>query len=195
MSVQALKIGDFVDFIEPRKESLPSLEPKRWYVLRVQPMMELTATTNLVARQWRAYNPEIFKRGLVRGKMAEQRLPMFPGYIFIKLTEGQDDFGAPKKIRGVSGFLEFEPDDPAYLPDEIMPRIWAKEAAAKAHYYFEISPKSFKVGDPVTLPHSALPDELALIDELDNSGRVTLLMKMLGGVRKVRSHINQLAPV
>lgn len=193
------KKGEIVGYVERRVEARTTVEPKRWYVLKTLPNMEVTAAAGLIARDWRAYNPEIFKRDLRGGKVIERRVPMFPSYIFIKLTEGEDDFGAMRKIRGVVDFLAFADEEgeehPAVLPEFVMPRIWAKEAMQKAYYYEETGPKPYKAGDVVRLPESAVPDQMALIEDLDDAGRVTVLMNFLGSVRRVRTRLSKLAPV
>lgn len=164
---------------------------KPWFILLTEPNREVTATAGLIARRMQAYGPTVFKRVPSTRRVAEgqrkmlieKQRPMFPGYIFVHLEQGSDDFGKPLKVAGVRDYLRFE-GLPCSLPDALIRAIADREAAEYATYQESIGPKRrrapFDVGAAVRVTDGPFADFIAQIEALDDKGRVTLLLSIFG---------------
>lgn len=184
----------------------------RWFILLTEPQREQTATAGLVARRFESFSPSIYKAvalrdregrhlkdefGKKRWKKAEE--PMFRGYGLIRFARGAERFEDARKVPGVRGFMRAagSPDN-ATLPGAVVDAIRREEAFQLGAY--ELAQKTgsdklkipFVAGGPARIDGGPYDDWTGKMAKLSKSGRVTLLLSMLGGEVRVEVDGSQL---
>ena len=115
----------------PLWHPVPNSEP-RWYAACTQPRHEKTVAKFLAAKHIESYLPLHRKVCSWNGRRAEVDLPLFPGYVFVKLPLEQ-------RIKvlespSVRSFVSFS-GKPAALPDEEIEALKASLALRCAEPY------------------------------------------------------------
>lgn len=187
---------------------------RRWYVLAIAPNQERAVVKflspsdadiaqadkcwpmlgkHLRERRCAIYVPmmrEKRTRGIMRRKIVVEK-PMFPGYGFVQL-DWEADGGRIVWLRGAPGVLDFvrQGDCYAMLDDPIIERIRSAEVAAQVP---RGKASIFANGEKVTIetgPFAGLP---AMIDRLDETERVGLLVSLFGRAARVSVEYDAIA--
>lgn len=191
----ALKIGDFVDFIEPDAGavSVPR-EPSRWFLVRVHPLTERRVHAKLTERGVSCYVPLIPRRVVVARAFAWQKpivrrvqVPLFPGLVFVP----DFDVDIPRLrllAAGVVGLLHLE-ERPASLRAQDVADIRAIEAR------LSVPLSSLKRGDLVRIRDgSPFAMWTGRIDRLDDKGRLRVLIDAIKREVAVELSSHQVEP-
>jgi transcriptional antiterminator RfaH len=161
-----------------------------WAVVNAQPHKEHIATENLQRQEFVAYCPLIRRRTRHARRVMDVLRPLFPGYLFVKISPDQERWRPILSTFGVRSVVRCG-DGPSLLADDFVEAIRAREidgAVARP-----ASP--YQVGQEVRMNGGALDGLVGTIIELQERERLTVLMQMLGGAVKVRVHEEQLSPV
>ncbi len=194
----------------------------RWYVLLTEPSNEFKATRHLDRLGFDPFMPTEIRQTQytvrtmfgVQRRMRSIERPIFPGYIFLPLpdfgyaTHQRFDIGREAKQYGTSKYFGKIYDVPGVRPNghcflkvggrhvtidpadiEIMRNV---EAALKN----PILPGCpFRVGDKVKMADGPLCELVAVISKLDETGRIELLMDILGRKSKLFVNARQIRAV
>lgn len=93
-----------------------------WYVVRCKPREDARALEHLGNQGFEAFSPRcavIRRTGTVRRKVIE---PLFPGYVFVRLSPTRHDWSVLRSTRGVQYLVRFglrAPSMPAALIDDL----------------------------------------------------------------------------
>ena len=79
---------------------------EQWYLLRCKPREDARAEGELLNQNFTVFRPVIARKKLVRHKKKTVIESLFPGYIFINLSDS-DDWSTIRYTRGVIGFVRF----------------------------------------------------------------------------------------
>ena len=79
---------------------------EQWYLLRCKPCEDARAEGELLNQNFIVFRPVIAREKLVRRKKKTVMESLFPGYIFINLSDN-DDWSTIQYTRGVIGFVRF----------------------------------------------------------------------------------------
>ena len=72
------------------EEELPTeLEGRTWWVLQTRPRQEKSLARDLLDRQVGFYLPLLERSNVIRGRVFQSQIPLFPGYVFL-LGSDQD---------------------------------------------------------------------------------------------------------
>ncbi len=157
---------------------------RRWAVLRSQPWRETLAVRALTARGIESYLPWISSAAR---RMASAR-PLFPGYLFARVTSGSDDLLQARSAPGVSYLLP-RSAAPALLPDEFIETLRDQERAHASHR----STPAFRRGDRVVVVSGPFKWTEGLFDRgLTGAGRVRILLELVHGSAAVQLGIEEL---
>jgi transcriptional antiterminator RfaH len=166
-------------------QSTPAIE-LRWHVLLCEPQRGHIAARRLEKSGFRVYHPTVVKKLTVsvRTSFGTQRrrkvigVPLFPGYIFVKLNFAEG-FGL-ENITGLrqNPFLIMD-NSPATISDDDVIHIREVEGALK------LSPLPYKVGDKVRFTEGPFSDQIGHIAKMDDAQRIEVLLSMLGGQARV----------
>jgi transcription antitermination factor NusG len=101
--------------------------------------------------------------------------PFFPRYMFIILDPARDQWRRVNGTLGVGGMV-MQGDPPQPVPPGIVETLIASTASDGL---LQLRPQ-LNVGDPVRLTQGPFAEYLGTLDRLDDSGRVRVLLDMLG---------------
>ncbi len=99
---------------------------KNWYAIKTQPRKELYAEENFRAQGFHTFLPVTIRMVRHARKVKEARSPLFPGYLFLQLSEGEKNWIAISSTRGAIGpvhFGDLYPPVPAWFIQGLMERM------------------------------------------------------------------------
>jgi transcription elongation factor/antiterminator RfaH len=163
---------------------------ERWYVAHTLPTAELRAQGHLEYQGFRTFLP---KRGkTVQHARASRTIeaPFFHRYLFVVLDLTQDPW---RRVNGTAGVsrLVMQGEQPQPVPPGIVEALVSSsdsQGILQLRHYL-------RVGEPVRVMAGAFADRLAILDELDDSGRVRVLLDILGRKVSVYTDSNNLLPI
>jgi transcription elongation factor/antiterminator RfaH len=148
---------------------------ERWFVLFTLPRQEKRAQIQLENQSYRTFLPKREKTVRHARKLTTVVAPFFPRYMFIILDPEHDQW---RPINGTLGVarLVMQGERPNPVPAGIVETLIASTGAQG---FLQLRPQ-LKVGDPVRLTQGPFAEYLGTLDRLDESGRVRVLLDMLG---------------
>lgn len=156
-----------------------------WFILLTEPSREVTAVRGLTERGIQAYGPIVLKYVVRRQRKIDVLRPLFPGYVFAKLTVDVDDFSAPKRVNGVRDYLRFE-GLPCAIQEVAIDAIRRREAIELERAKRAISGvHDFEVGENVRVADGPFSGFAAEVFSMDPKCAVTALVNLFGRKTKV----------
>lgn len=147
-----------------------------WYLVYSRPQQEKAAKENLERQGYTVYLPMLRKR-IRRGRFFHFRTnPLFPRYLFIRLSEGLDDWGPVRSTIGVVHLVKFG-TMAATVPDQMIAGIQQQEVEPGL---LELPKTSLKKGQRVRFVEGTLSGYEAIFEAEDNRERVIVLMNIVG---------------
>jgi transcription elongation factor/antiterminator RfaH len=163
---------------------------ERWYAVHTLPFAEARAEGQLHRQGFRTFQPKRYKTVRHARKLSTVEAPFFPRYLFIVLDLTCHQWRSVNGTFGVSR-LVMRGDQPHPVPRGV---VEALIAAADAHGILQLAGK-LQVGDPVRLMAGPFAEQLAILDELDDAGRVRVLLDILGRRVAISTAANNVLPV
>lgn len=195
-----------------------SNDGESWYVLLVEPQREYATSAGLVGRRFDAFCPSVYRNLAVRdragrhlkdayGKKVWKKVsePMFRGYILVKFKAGKELFEEVRGVPGVSAFVKAVNGEgdmaPATIPTAVVDAIRREEDSQLAAH--ELAQRTgsdklkipFVAGGAARIEGGPYDEWIGKMSKLSKSGRVTLLLSMLGGEVRVEVDGSQLREV
>lgn len=131
--------------------------------------LERQGVTTLLPRFWKTYR---------RLKRFENRLrPVFPGYIFFQCPPDPALWRNIGGTLGVSYILWSSRRTPALVPSAFMESL----AGSCVDGVFQAPEQNLKIGTQVQIVRGPFTGSLASVCTLDDRGRVSLLLNVMGG--------------
>lgn len=155
---------------------------ERWYVVHTLPVRELRAKAHLENQGIRTFLPQHQKTIRHARKFSTVVAPFFPRYLFVALDIMRDRWRSINGTVGVARLL-VQGELPNPVPAGVVETLQSL-TDRRGLMNFE---KSFRVGDTVRLTAGPLAERLGICTRLDDSGRVQVLLDIMGG--KVPVHI------
>ena len=177
----ALKISDG-GFIPNRVYSLRDGE--RWYAVHTLPFAEKRAEAQLLNQNFYAFLPKRQKTVRHARKLSTIIAPFFPRYLFVALDLNRDRWRSVNGTFGVSGLI-MAGDLPCPAPHGIVESMLGmtdEEGVLQLH-------ANLKVGSQVRLAAGPFAEQLGILDRLDDSGRIRVLLNIFG--RQVSVSLNR----
>jgi transcription elongation factor/antiterminator RfaH len=148
---------------------------QRWYAVHTLPFGEARAVGHLEAQAFRTFLPKRRKTIRHARKLSTIEAPFFPRYLFIVLDLTRDRWRSVNGTFGVSR-LVMRGDEPHPVSYGI---VEALIASADVDGVLHLAEK-LRVGASVRLMAGPFAERLAILDHLDDDGRVRVLLDMLG---------------
>ncbi len=153
-----------------------------WFVVNTRPRAENLAKTNLCRQGFNVLCPTIQFRRRRKNRWQAVIEPMFPGYLFVHLRFGLDDFSPIKSTIGCLGLVEFG-SGPKPLPlDVVTPFLNMGDEPLEGKL-------SLASGEIVRFEEGPLVGLEAIFNESKGSKRVEVFLTLLG--RQLPVSINQ----
>lgn len=153
---------------------MTSLNSKpRWYLIQTKPRQESRAEDNLRRQHFESYRP-------IKPCRSDRDKPneaLFPGYLFIRLDQEQDNWYPIRSTRGVARVVAFG-SEPTPVRDDIIEGLRQRLASPDEPH--------FEPGQRVQL-HGGGFDELeAIFVSPDGNERSVILLTLLQREQKIR---------
>ena len=157
-----------------------------WVVLRTRPRSELFAAQAVAAKGVESFVPMLpGTNGAARAK------PLFPGYVFARVTSVAEELPRVRCAPGVAYVLP-RAAPPAFLPDALVEAVRAR-ATSTAQHRAELN---LKRGDPVTIVSGPFRWIEALFDRrLNDRGRVRILLNLVHGSASIDVPAEAVRPI
>ena len=163
---------------------------ERWYAVHTLPFAEARAEGQLYRQGFQTFQPKRLKTVRHARRLNTVEAPFFPRYLFIVLNLARHQWRSVNGTFGVSR-LVMGGDQPHPVPHGV---VEALIAAADGRGILELGRK-LQVGGPVRLMAGPFADQLAILEDLDDSGRVRVLLDILGRQVAISTGANNVIPV
>ena len=162
---------------------------ERWYVAMTQPHKERYAAVNLANQGFRHFLPLQWATRRHARQFRTVLAPVFPRYVFIILDPTRDSW---RSVNGTFGVQYLLTDKEAPLPVTTgVIETLMQSSDPEGRLIYEVDQLS--PGDPVRLLAGPLAGSLGVLQRLDASGRVELLMQFMGSPLKVTARRDVIA--
>jgi transcription elongation factor/antiterminator RfaH len=148
---------------------------ERWYAVHTSPFAERRAEAQLENQNFYTFLPKRQKTIRHARKLHTVIAPFFPRYLFVALDLTRDRWRSVNGTFGVSSLI-MAGELPCPAPHGIVESMLAM---ADAKGVLQLHP-NLKVGDPVRLAAGPFAEQLGILDRLDDSGRIRVLLNIFG---------------
>ncbi len=162
-----------------------------WYLVYTKPAREDLAVLHLERQDYEVYLPKLKvyrRRGGRRVRVIE---PLFPRYLFIRLSDKTDNWGPIRSTIGVSGLVRFGMQA-ARIPGELVKTLRQRESDDGVH---ELTPKPLEPGQKVRIADGPFSGYEAVFCRPAAKDRVALLLQIAEKSLKIeleREHVESL---
>jgi transcriptional antiterminator RfaH len=153
----------------------------RWFAVNAQAKRELRAKRQLENQGYQVYLPQRLKTVRRSRKLVTVVAPYFPRYLFITLDLSRDQWRNINSTFGVSSLVMA-----GERPHPVPPGVVEAMIAATDENGLLSFEHSLKVGAAVRLLAGPFAEQLGVLERLDDSGRVRVLLDIMGGSVPVR---------
>ncbi len=160
----------------------------RWYVVHAQPGAEGRAATHLERQGYRVFYPCYRKTIRHARKRMSTMAPLFPNYLFLGLDTSRDRWRSVNGTRGVVRLLTHG-DVPCPVPRGVVEALQDRTSADGAIAWVPC------VGQAVQVMEGPFEDFVGMLARLDGTGRVCVLLELLGRAVSVTLRCEALNPV
>jgi len=151
----------------------PVPEGRRWYLVQCKPREAFRALEHLRNQGYEAFLPVLAREVVRRGRPAALREPLFPHYLFLRLSDVADNWAPLRSTRGVARLVSFG-GLPLPVPDDIVTALRLREAGQGAE------PEAlFVPGQAVEIMAGPLAGLDAVFSARDGAERVVVLLKLM----------------
>ena len=151
-----------------------------WYLIHTKIRQERVALENLERQGFACFLPLIRAEKLRRGALQVVQEPLFPRYLFIRLSTGlESQSWAPiRSTVGVSRLVTFG-QTPAKIEDELISQLQVKTDST------EVQLRLFELGEQVVVTDGPFVGVEAIYQMADAEGRVMVLLNILSNKVKM----------
>jgi len=156
----------------------------RWYLIHTKPSGESVAQTNLERQGYEVYFPRLLQPTRRRTGWSDAIIALFPRYLFLRLSEGEQPLGPVRSTAGVSSVVRFGASY-AVVPDQVVGELRARaDPESGLHRLRARSP--FAAGAAVRIAVGPFGGLEGVFDREAGPERVVVLLKLLGQDTAVR---------
>jgi transcriptional antiterminator RfaH len=161
----------------------------RWYVVKTKARAEKVASVNLQRQGYRVFLPEISKERYQRGQWQPLDEPLFPGYLFVQLEVGVQNFAPIRSTTGVINLVRFS-TMPEPMPENAIETLMQSQQDGK------LEPgRLFQPGGKVQILSGAFAGWEGILQAETADERVLVLLNILGKTRPLAFPRDSAAPV
>lgn len=154
-----------------------SVEASSWYVARVQTRKESVAAVHLERQGFPVFFPRLQKVRRHARRIDNVLVPLFPGYLFVRLQLDQPGWRSVNGTFGIVALLGDPKGRPSPMPRSVMEDLVGRCPEG----LFNAITKPLVVGEDVRITSGPFADFTARVARLDSRGRVHLLLDALAG--------------
>lgn len=178
-------------FDDPIVHGGGALRPgERWYAVHTLPLREVYAQGHLRRQNFATFLPKRRKTVRHARKLRAVEAAFFPRYLFVALDVARHQWRSVNGTFGVSR-LVMRGDEPHPVPCGL---VEALIVSADGDGILQFGER-LRVGSAVRLLAGPFAEQLAILDHLDDSGRVRVLLDILGRQVPISTQSNNLLPL
>lgn len=159
----------------------------KWYLIQSKPGQAAKAAQELLNQGYEIFLPTLQVEKVVKGRRVERVEPLFPGYVFIELSELSSNWRPIRSTRGVARLVSFG-DKPAVVPDDVVELL-------RSQLRSQNTETALKPREPVTLASGPFRHLNAVFLEYDGDKRAFLLLEMLGKWQRLSVPLDQIQSI
>jgi transcriptional antiterminator RfaH len=163
--------------------------PARWYVVHTQPFAEDRAIARLKTQGYHVFCPRLRKAVRHARKSTGKLVPLFPGYLFLRLDIAHDRWRSVNGTRGVVRLLALG-DAPQAVPCGVVEDL---QSHTDVHDILDRT-SSLNAGQSVRIMEGPFADFIGTLQRLDGTDRVQVLIDLLGRSVSTTLRCEALAP-
>ena len=173
---------------------------KSWYALQTKYQQEQSVETALKVRGYNAYCPLTLtdkRRITTYATFKCLTEPLFPMYLFVQMSEGEDDFYPITKTPGVTNIVKMTEREDGYLyptiiPVEIIAVLKAHEDEQGIHSNHKVD---YEKGDRIMITEGSFIDYPAEIFSTDKHKRAIVLVEIFNRLSQVEVDYRNIVPL
>lgn len=169
----------------------PGLTFDKWYVAATQPQKEALAQGQLQNQGFGAFVPRFRKQRRLARRVVDVLAPVFPGYIFVQAEPAQYPWRSINSTRGVRQLIGAGSGSPKSVAPDVMAAIFARCSSGLIDTLMPV----LVPGMAVKFISTAFADRIATIEQLDERGRIRVLLEILGQPVSLNVDAGALEPV
>lgn len=160
-----------------------------WFAVNIRPQCERLAVANLERQGFRSFLPVHLKSIRHARQFRKVVAPLFPGYLFVTLDLRRDRWRAVNSTYGVTT-LVMSGEQPGRVPPGVVETlIELSEGSGMVRL-----DRDLKIGQRVKLLTGPFANMIGILAQLDDRGRVRVLLEMMGTHVPLASTSDQLIP-
>ena len=148
---------------------------ERWFLVHTQPKSERKAEMHLGAQGFRTHLPTIQKTVRHARQLRTVRAPLFPRYLFLILDPERDRWLSVQSTVGVSSLFTCD-NRPIPVPEGIVETLIENTDEANLTLFS----RGLVAGQSVRILRGPFADFVGTLERLDDTGRVRVLLDMMG---------------
>lgn len=165
-------------------------KPMPWYLVQTKPNAHALAERNLRRQGIETFLPMQERTERKSSRFVSQSRPLFPGYLFIKVAEGEAPWRSVNGTLGVSRLVSFGAT-PRPVPEGLVSSLQAR-CDATGH----LRPFSaFAAGDDVEVLQGPFAQFAATVEKIDPEKRVWVLLDLMGQKMRVSLEAGHIAKI
>ena len=150
----------------------------RWYLIHTKPTREAIAENNLQRQGYQVYYPRLLRPTRIRGRWVNRVASLFPRYLFLRVTVGQQAMGPVCSTVGVANIVRFGYDY-TVVPDAVVENLRMRADPASGLHRLQ-SPALFEPGSAVRVVAGLFDGLQGVFQRESGEERVVLLLGLLG---------------
>lgn len=156
-------------------DAVDSNDRTRWYAVHTRPNREFRAKNQLENQGFEVFLPRRLKTIRHARRLTNRPAPFFPRYLFIRLDLTQHRWRSVNGTFGVTS-LVMQGEMPRPVPKGVVEAMIASVDASG----LLCLKQNLIVGTQVRLAAGPFAEQLGILDRLDDSGRVRVLLDIMG---------------
>ena len=157
-------------------QRLPLGQGERWFAARTHPYRESFAHFNLQRMGFGAFSPRVRRTIRHARKLRNILAPLFPGYIFVILDLSRDRWRSVNGAIGVASLI-MGAEQPIPVPRGVVEALIAgREGSGTVCLDQDLA-----IGQRVRILSGPFAQTLCRLEQLDDRGRVKVLLDIMGG--------------
>ncbi len=163
---------------------------RNWYVCQTKPRCEQSAEINLLQQGYETYLPQTLIDKRLKKNHYRSTEPLFPGYLFVKLSTKSDDWRPIQSTKGITTIVKFG-NIPAIVPNELIIALKENEDSQGISQVFKTD---YVKGEQVRLLNKPFELVRAIIHTVAKD-RIFLVLDILGQKTRLEVGYRDIEPV
>jgi transcription elongation factor/antiterminator RfaH len=163
---------------------------ERWFVVHTLPSAEMRAQENIENQDFRTFLPKKSKTVRHARRLLTTAAAFFPRYLFVTIDITHQHWRCINSSFGVARLI-MRGDEPHPVPHGIVEGLIGMcDEDGIFHHGLPLKP-----GDPIRMIAGPFAEQLGVLDQLDDSGRVRVLLDLLGRQVSISTQASHVLPL